>query len=168
MFIKDLQARQTNVDVEGEVLELSDVREFSKFGKQGKVASAIIKDGTGKVKLSLWNEQIEKVKVGDKVKIANGYVSEFQGELQLTTGKFGSMEIMGEGDAQETAPEPSSEPTPTAKEPTTPEPVSEPTQTAEEPAPETPEPVPKTDSEPAEEKKQPVSESLDVEEEDLS
>ena len=65
MFIKDLQARQTGVEVEGDVIEMSDVREFSKFGKQGKVANAIIKDGTGKVKLSLWNEQIEKVKVGD-------------------------------------------------------------------------------------------------------
>jgi ssDNA-binding replication factor A large subunit len=93
MFIKDLQPRQTDVDVEGEVLELSDVREFSKFGRQGKVATALMKDGTGRIKLSLWNEQIEKVKVGDKVKVTKGYVGEFQGELQLTTGKFGTLEV---------------------------------------------------------------------------
>jgi replication factor A1 len=93
MFIKDLQPRQTDVDVEGEVTEMSDVREFNKFGRQGKVANAMIKDGTGKVKLSLWNEQIEKVKVGDTVKLQKGYVGEFQGELQLTTGKFGTIEV---------------------------------------------------------------------------
>jgi len=94
MFIKDLQPRQTGVDVEGEVTEVSDVREFNKFGKQGRVSNAMIKDGTGRVKLSLWNEQTEKVKVGDKVKVKNGYVGEFQGELQLTTGKFGTLEVV--------------------------------------------------------------------------
>jgi replication factor A1 len=100
MFIKDLQPRQTNVDVDGEVLEMSDVREFNKMGRQGKVANALLKDGTGRVKLSLWNEQIEKVKVGDRVKVTKGYVSEFQGELQLTTGKFGSLEVI-KGDVPE-------------------------------------------------------------------
>jgi replication factor A1 len=99
MLIKDLEARQSNVDVEGEVIELSDVREFDKFGKKGRVASAIITDGSGKIKLSLWNEQIEKVKIGDKVKIQKGYVSEFQGELQLTTGKFGALEVVKEDES---------------------------------------------------------------------
>jgi replication factor A1 len=153
MFIKDLQARQTNVDVEGEVLEMSDVREFSKYGRQGRVANAVIKDGTGKVKLSLWNEQIEKVKPGDTVKIQKGYVGEFQGELQLTTGKFGTLEVV-KGDAQETE-------------------TGTPTEAAPEPEPEPepkPEPEPTPEPEPAEEeaKKPAPEESLDVEEEDLS
>lgn len=94
MFIKELQPRQTKVDVEGEVVEITDVREFSKFGKQGKVATAILKDASGQVKLSLWNEQTEQVKAGDVVKITNGYVNEFQGEMQLTTGKFGTLEVV--------------------------------------------------------------------------
>lgn len=111
MFIKDLQPRQTGVELEGQVIEMSDVHEFSKFGKQGKVANAIIKDGTGRVKLSLWNEQIERVKVGDTVKITNGYVGEYQGELQLTTGKFGTFEIVdGAKDEQPSPEEPLEEP----------------------------------------------------------
>ena len=109
MFIKDLQARQTNVDVEGEVVEMSDVREFNKFGKAGKVANAVVKDTTGKVKLSLWNEQIEKIKVGDKVKVTKGYVGEFQGELQLTTGKFGTLEVIS-ADSNQTVPVKKEEP----------------------------------------------------------
>jgi replication factor A1 len=113
MFIKDLQPRQTNVDVEGEVTELSDVREFSKFGKQGSVATAVVKDGSGMVKLSLWNEQTEKVKQGDKVKVKNGYVGEFQGELQLTTGKFGTLEVVrGEEEANVESPKPAGVPKP--------------------------------------------------------
>lgn len=95
MAIKDLKPKQTNVEVVGDVIEVGDVREFQKFGKAGKVATAILKDETGKVKLSLWNEQVEQVNKGDRVHITNGYVSEWQGELQLTTGKFGKLEILG-------------------------------------------------------------------------
>ena len=94
MEIKDLQARQGNVEIVATVKEISEPREFEKFGKTGKVANAIIEDVSGKIKLSLWNEQVDKVNVGDKVHIANGYVSEWQGELQLTTGKFGQLEIV--------------------------------------------------------------------------
>lgn len=94
MFIKDLQPRQTDVSIEAEVTEVGQPRDFNKMGKQGKVATAIIKDGTGKVKLSLWNEQTGKIKAGDKIKIEKGYVGEWQGELQLTTGKFGTIEIL--------------------------------------------------------------------------
>jgi replication factor A1 len=43
--------------------------------------------------LTLWNQDIEKVKQGDTVRITNGYVNEFQGEKQLTTGKFGKLEV---------------------------------------------------------------------------
>ncbi|MFC1741450.1 SOSS complex subunit B family protein [Nanoarchaeota archaeon] len=149
MFIKDLQPRQTNVEVEGEVTEMSDVREFDKFGKKGRVANAIIKDGTGTVKLSLWNEQIEKVKVGDTVKIEKGYVGEYQGELQLTTGKFGTMEVVEkeEGASTEAPAAPAEEP-------------------AAEPAAE-PKPEPQPTAEPEPEKKPAPDEKLDVEEEDV-
>ena len=98
MAIKDLQAKQGNVDLVLDVVDVGEVREFEKFGRAGKVANAIAKDETGDVKLTLWNEDIEKVKAGDKVKITNGYVSEWQGELQLGTGKFGTLEVIGESE----------------------------------------------------------------------
>lgn len=95
MAISDLKAKQGNAEVIGTIAELSTPREFNKFGKSGRVANAVLKDETGQIKLSLWNEQIDQVKVGDKVHIHNGYVNEWQGELQLTTGKFGSLEVIG-------------------------------------------------------------------------
>jgi len=97
MAIKDLQARQGQVDLIAEVTEKGDVREFQKFGKTGRVCNAKIKDATGEMSLTLWNEQIDQVKVGNKIHIINGWVSEWQGEKQLTTGKFGQLEIIGEG-----------------------------------------------------------------------
>jgi replication factor A1 len=94
MAIKDLQARQGNVDITARVISVDQPKEFNKFGKVGKVATATIQDETGTIKLSLWNEQIEKAKIGDKVRVQNGYVNEFRGELQLTTGKFGTLEVV--------------------------------------------------------------------------
>jgi replication factor A1 len=105
MEIKDLQPKQGSVEVVGEVIEKGDIREFEKFGKSGRVCNAKIKDASGEIKLSLWNEQIDQVNVGDTVKITNGYVNEWQGELQLTTGKFGNLEIVGKAEAAEAKPE---------------------------------------------------------------
>ncbi len=94
MKISELKPRQGSVELTAEVIEVGEARTFNKLGKEGKVANATIKDDTGKITLSLWNEQIEKVKAGDTVTIKNGYVSEWQGEMQLTTGKFGTLEAV--------------------------------------------------------------------------
>jgi replication factor A1 len=72
MAIKDLQARQGNVDIVVEVVDISPPREFQKFGRAGRVASATVKDETGSMTLSLWNEEVDKVKAGMKVHIKNG------------------------------------------------------------------------------------------------
>ncbi|MFH1510752.1 MAG: OB-fold nucleic acid binding domain-containing protein [Candidatus Woesearchaeota archaeon] len=101
MQIKDLQPKQGNVDITLDITEVTEPREFQKFGKVGRVATATAKDETGTVKLSLWNEDIDKVRQGMKVNITNGYVNEYQGEMQLTTGKFGKLEIMEEGQEPE-------------------------------------------------------------------
>jgi len=96
MQVKDLQPRQGKVDIELDVVDMGEPREFEKFGRAGRVTTAVAKDETGDVKLTLWNDDIEKVKAGDKIKITNGYVSEWQGEMQLSTGKFGTLEVIGE------------------------------------------------------------------------
>jgi len=98
MAIKDLQAKQGQVDLIAEIIEKGDVREFNKFGKAGRVCNSVIKDETGKITLTLWNEQIDKVNVGDKVHVINGYVSEWQGEKQISTGRFGQLEVIGKAD----------------------------------------------------------------------
>jgi replication factor A1 len=98
MNISDLKPGQGSVEVEGAVSEVSEPRTFNKFGRDLVVASATLVDSSGSIKLSLWNADVDKVKVGDKVKITNGYVNEFQGEKQLTSGKFGKLEVTGKAD----------------------------------------------------------------------
>ena len=103
MAIKDLTPKQGNVDVTVDAIEKGDIREFQKFGKAGRVCNAKVRDESGEIALTLWNEDIDKVNVGDKLKITNGYVSEWQGELQLSTGRYGKMEIVGKAATEEDA-----------------------------------------------------------------
>ena len=94
MKVSDLKPRMPRVDIELEVVEMGEVRNFQKMGNSGRVATATAKDDTGEIKLSLWNDEIDKVKKGDKIKITGGFVNEFQGEMQLTAGKFGKLEVV--------------------------------------------------------------------------
>jgi len=94
MNISELKPRQGKIEIEVEVVSIDPPREFNKFGNVGRVANALVKDDSGEMKLTLWNDEIDKVKPGIKVKITNGYVSEFQGEKQLTAGRFGKLEVL--------------------------------------------------------------------------
>ncbi len=96
MNISELTPKQGNVNIIVEIVDIGEVREFTKFGRPGRVATATAKDESGEIKFSLWNEQIDQVKQGDRVKITNGYVSEWQGEKQLTTGRMGTLEIVND------------------------------------------------------------------------
>jgi replication factor A1 len=92
MKISELQPRQGKVELEATIVEKQPPREFNKPGMNGKVCNARISDGSGTITLTLWNDDCEKYQQGDKIKISNGYVGEWQGELQLGAGKFGKLE----------------------------------------------------------------------------
>ena len=94
MNIKDLKAGQGKADIEAVVKTKVEIRIINKYGKDLKLCNATISDDSGEIALTLWNDDADKVKQGDKVKITNGYVSEFNGKLQLTSGKFGKLEVV--------------------------------------------------------------------------
>ncbi|MCW4004680.1 MAG: OB-fold nucleic acid binding domain-containing protein [Candidatus Bathyarchaeota archaeon] len=93
--IKDLHDGAKRVDVQAQVVEKGDPREVrSRFKDETyRIVDAVIADETGSIKLTLWNEQIDMVNVGDKIKIENGYVTSFKGEIQLNVGKFGKLTV---------------------------------------------------------------------------
>ncbi len=100
MKIKELTPRMRNIELVAEVADIGEVREFNKFGKTGRVATAKLKDDSGEIELSLWNEQIDQFGKGDTIKITNGYVKEYQGEMQLTTGMRGALELVKKGEVK--------------------------------------------------------------------
>jgi replication factor A1 len=93
--IKDLRNGMRRVTVEAKVVEKGEPRQVRSRYKDETytVADARIEDETGSIKLTLWNEQIDQVNVDNKVKIENGYVTSFRGEVQLNVGKFGTLTV---------------------------------------------------------------------------
>ncbi len=95
MKIKDLRNGMKRITIEAKVMEKSDTREVtSRFKDETyKVAYAVIADDTGTIKLTLWNEQIDQVNIDGVVKVENGYVTSFKGEIQLNIGKYGKLTV---------------------------------------------------------------------------
>ncbi len=99
MEIKDVKPNQGNIDLVAEVKTKEQSRSFEKFGKKGKVCNAVLKDKSGEITLTLWNDDADAVKVGDKVHLTNGWCSEYKGAKQLSTGKFGKIVLLEAGAA---------------------------------------------------------------------
>lgn len=95
MKISELTPGTGNVNLEAEVVGIEAPRDINKMGRNLRVANATIKDESGTITLTLWNDQIDQVHEGSKVKISNGYVNTWQDKAQLTLGKFGKMEVIG-------------------------------------------------------------------------
>ena len=94
MNISELKPGTGNVNLEVEVASKDSEREINKYGRKLRVANFTVKDESGSITLVLWNEQIDQVKEGSKIKIENGYVNEWQGAAQLTLGKFGKFTVL--------------------------------------------------------------------------
>lgn len=94
MNVSELRAGSGIPELVVEVVSVGETREFANERSSGKVASAAVRDDTGEVRMSLWNEQIEQVKEGDKIKLENGWCSEFRGETQVGTGRNGTIKVL--------------------------------------------------------------------------
>jgi replication factor A1 len=94
MKISELKPGMKRVEIAAKVLSIADPREVTtRAGEQSRVAEAMVTDDSGTVKLTLWNEQIDQVKVNNEVKIENGYVTSFRGETQLNVGRYGKLTV---------------------------------------------------------------------------
>jgi replication factor A1 len=76
----------------GEVRSTTSGRDYS----QHRVVDALVGDETGCVYLNLWDDNIDKIKEGDVVKVKNGYVNLFRGSMRLNIGRYGSFEVVAE------------------------------------------------------------------------
>ena len=96
--ISEAKKMRSGVNVEAEVTEKGDPRTVNlRSGGTIEVCDAVIANGEktedDQMKLTLWGDDIKAVNVGDKVVITNGYTNEFKGEVALTKGKFGKMDV---------------------------------------------------------------------------
>lgn len=95
MKVADLKDRSKVDLIELEIVTKSDPRTVTtKFGETLTVSDCAARDDTGEVTLTLWNEEIDRVKQGDRVRVSNGWVSSFRNKLQLSAGKYGKLEVL--------------------------------------------------------------------------
>jgi len=90
--IGDLTINMWDVDIEGKVATVYDVRTFTKKdGSEGQVRNVVIADQTSKIRVTFWDDDVDKiakVKEGDIIRIVHGYTKEgFRGGLEFTVGR---------------------------------------------------------------------------------
>ena len=94
MKVKDLKARAEVDEITLEIVSKAEPREFTNDRGSGKVCSAAGKDDTGEVGITLWNEQIDQVQEGNTIKIEGGWCSEYQDNIQVSTGRKGTLTVL--------------------------------------------------------------------------
>jgi replication factor A1 len=93
--IDDLSLGISDVTLVGELLSTEDVRTFDRDdGSEGKVSNLVLGDETGRVRVTLWDEQADRapeLDPGTVVEIVDGYVRERDGSLELHVGDRGEV-----------------------------------------------------------------------------
>ncbi len=86
---------RSDINVEGTIEDKGEPRTVNTKYGETQVCDAYLTDGTDRIKMSLWGDDIEKVNNGDKVSIQGAYTSTFKNEVQLNVPKKnGKLEII--------------------------------------------------------------------------
>jgi replication factor A1 len=94
-FIQTLRRGMKKVNLKAEVLEIEEPQIVNtQYGSRVKVTDIWIADETGKVKLSLWGEQVNLPVVGNIIQIKGASVKVFKGENLLSLGRCGTLIIL--------------------------------------------------------------------------
>ncbi|MFV9630216.1 MAG: OB-fold nucleic acid binding domain-containing protein [Methanosarcinales archaeon] len=97
MKIDKVTSDISNVTVIGKVITCSDVRTFARDdGSAGSVANLTIADDTGSIRVVLWDQAADLVKVGeigfkDSIQVS-GFVKEGRNGLEISIGRGGSVD----------------------------------------------------------------------------
>ena len=96
--VGELTPQSRAVNVTAKVVSKSEIREIpmGRDGSAHKVCDALVGDETGVVYLTLWDDNIEKVDVEHTIRVENGYVTLFKGNMRLNIGKYGKLEMAKE------------------------------------------------------------------------
>ncbi len=91
-FISDLRPSRV-ATIEAAVAQLEPAREIpTRDGGKTRVRNGRLKDGTGEISLVLWGNEVELVEVGDRIRLTEGWVKDYQGRPQISLGRSGKLE----------------------------------------------------------------------------
>ncbi len=99
--IKNILTGMRDVETVGKVLQVYDVREFATETRSGKVASMLIGDDTGTIRVVMWGSQTDNVtnlSQGSIVKILGGYVRENNNRKEIHLNEKSQLLINPKGE----------------------------------------------------------------------
>jgi len=98
--VEDLTLGLSDVNLKGCILDVGTVRTFDRNdGSEGRVSNLAVGDPTGRIRVTLWDEQadlVEEFSADESVEIVDGYVKERDGKLELHVGSRGAVEPLDE------------------------------------------------------------------------
>jgi len=92
MKVNELKDKTPVDEITLKIVSKEEAREVK--GGALKVCNCTGEDDTGKVTVTLWNDDIEKVKEGDTIKITKGWSQIYQDNMQVSPGRMGSLEVV--------------------------------------------------------------------------
>lgn len=96
MKINEIKQGMNNISLKAKVIAISETRDVqTRYGRRS-VADALLEDETGQISLTLWEDRINSVAVGDTVDLAGAFVTSFRNKLQLNIPRSGRLEIVKE------------------------------------------------------------------------
>jgi len=96
MKVKDLRPENKVDEILLTIREKGPARDVTtRSGGMTKVcdAKAVDEDGD-EIGVSLWNGEIDRVKLNARIRITNGWVREWRGNMQVTAGRYGKLEVL--------------------------------------------------------------------------
>lgn len=99
--IKNILSGMRDVETVGRVLQVYETREFMKGDSLGKVASALIGDETGTIRVVMWGAQADNASSlgqGTIVKVIGGYVRENNGRKEIHLNERSQLLINPKGE----------------------------------------------------------------------
>ena len=97
----DLRTGMRSVNVAARVAQVSGEREFTRRdGSTGRVASVLLEDETGTIRLSLWDDDVDltrELETGSLLAVENGYTRLSLGAVGLNAGRSSRITLNPEG-----------------------------------------------------------------------
>jgi replication factor A1 len=90
--VEDLGPEDDDVEITGRIEELPRPRAVSTRYGQKRITTVRFADDTGEIDLTLWEEEIDEIEEGARVRVEGAYVREWGDGIQLNISREGEIE----------------------------------------------------------------------------
>lgn len=94
MKIAEIKRGMSNIELQAKVVDKSEIRDVqTRYGRRS-VADITLEDDSGQISLTLWEDKIGSVSIGDLINLTGAFTTSFRDKLQLNIPRSGKLEIV--------------------------------------------------------------------------